>query len=375
MNPLPNGLAFAKRYEITRCLGQGGFAIVYEARDRNTTHTIALKVLRPEHAQEVDLRARFERETQVLKRLGGPHLRPVLDSGIWDSESHGSLLYLTMALAPGRTLDATVPRPGGLPDTATVDLTLQICAGVRYAHERGVIHRDLNPENTMVDDAGRVVLLDFGLSKIVESETNITAHGTVVGSLGYMSPEQARGDAVDSRTDVYGIGALMFFMMNARAPYEADSLGEAMRRLLSDPVPRVARESERPALAAVVAHALAKETKDRYPTAAALAEAVRRASASPKDVQAVHPAHFGTGAAEADGNSATMPDLPHVARVPVKAVIRTDGTPSAPAPSNQTASASQGGGPSRVRAAAIWGVWIVLALGAVALGIALALRS
>ena len=261
-------------YTIEREIGRGGMAHVYLARDVKRGRPVAVKVLRPELAEE-DGTERFLREIEITAGLAHPHIIPLLDSGL----ANGLPYYVTPFIE-GESLGDRLQREGPLPVTDAARVAREVADALDYAHRRGVVHRDIKPENILFAD-GHALVADFGIARAAERSgaLKLTAHGRVVGSPSYMSPEQSNGTDVDGRADVYSLGCVLFEMLTGRVPYEANSSYEMMTRHATDPIPSVrARRAEVPiALEQVVHRALAKKPGGRFASARAFADAIEDA--------------------------------------------------------------------------------------------------
>ena len=255
-------------YQIEERLGRGGMATVYRARQMNMQRDVAVKIMSAELVNDPQFVARFEREAQVIASLEHPRIVPVHDYG-----HEGDLFYLVMRLIEGQTLyDRMLDGP--LPPETAARLVGQIAEALDYAHERGVIHRDLKPNNILLDDYDNIYMMDFGLAKLLAATSNLTETGMVLGTPAYMAPEQWRGDPDDARTDVYALGVILYEMVCGQPPFEgADTPFTLMYKHLND-LPQPPREIL-PSLPAsvdtVILRALAKDADDRYASAGALA--------------------------------------------------------------------------------------------------------
>lgn len=257
-------------YQIEERLGRGGMATVYRARQRNMQRDVAIKIMSAELTDDPQFVARFEREAQVIASLEHPRILPVHDFG-----HEGDLFYLVMRLIEGETLYERMLN-GPLSPEAAARLIGQIAEALDYAHERGVIHRDLKPNNILLDEYDNVYMMDFGLAKLLAVSSPLTETGMVLGTPAYMAPEQWRGDPVDARTDVYALGVILYEMVCGQPPFEsADTPFTLMYKHLNDtPVPpRAILPSLPEGVDAVILRALAKDPAGRYPTAGALARA------------------------------------------------------------------------------------------------------
>ncbi len=267
--------ALGDRYAIERELGRGGMATVYLARDLKHDRWIALKVLAPELGALVG-RERFLREIQTAAQLQHPHILPVFDSG----ETAG-LLWYTMPYVEGESLRDLLRRQGKLPVAEAVRLGQDIASALQAAHDKGVIHRDVKPENVLLSH-GQALVADFGIARTAPAAGahQLTQTGLSLGTPAYMSPEQASGEQdLDGRADIYALGCLLYELLAGRPPYTGPTAGALVAKHIVEPVPALRRtRPEVPAsLAAVVAKAMAKDPADRFATA----EGFRQALASP----------------------------------------------------------------------------------------------
>ena len=318
--PLGAGQMLAGKFEILGVLGRGATGIVYDALRTIEGDRVALKVIHPHLAGDAQIRGRFTREATILRRLEGEHLCPVLELGeAPDPRKDGAgLMYLALARIDGPALD-TVIESGRLPVARVVAVALDVCEALSEAHAQGVIHRDLKPGNVLLD-GNRAVVVDFGLAKIMTGgtagTTALTHHNVVFGTPEYMAPEQARGDELDGRCDVYAAGVILYELLTGSVPFAGHSaLTVLTAHMTAQPEPPRHRAPDReisPALEAVVLHALAKDPRSRYDTAAALATAICGALAAPLDIAAVRPVALAHAVADSAGGRAeiTAPLVP-----------------------------------------------------------------
>jgi tetratricopeptide (TPR) repeat protein/predicted Ser/Thr protein kinase len=259
------------QYEIIDTLGEGGMGVVYRARDTRLGRDAALKFLRRDQVGTGNDRARFFREARALAALDHPNICTV-----YGLEEAGDRLFIAMALVEGRTL-ADLVKTGPLPATRAVDLVTAAARGVAAAHERGIIHRDIKSSNIMVTPEGVVKILDFGLAREVAG-TLVTRTGTTLGTPAFMAPEQARGEPVDHRADIWSLGVLLFNLLTARLPFEAASTQGVLYRIVNeDPVPlKTHLAAPDAAFEKVVNRALARDPAGRFPSATALADSLTR---------------------------------------------------------------------------------------------------
>ncbi|HKG92836.1 MAG TPA: serine/threonine-protein kinase [Gemmatimonadaceae bacterium] len=260
----------APTYLIEGELGRGGMAVVLRAVDAELGRRVALKVLPPRLALNEDLAARFLREAQVTASLDHAGIMPVYSVG-----RAGRTPYFAMKLIDGVTLDDVITAHGPMPVTAVLHVLRETAAALAYAHEHGVIHRDVKSGNIMLDRDGRVVVMDFGIARAVE-EAALATRSTVVGTPHYMSPEQCAGRRVGPPCDQYALGVVAFQMLAGVVPFDADSLPAIIQHHLSTPAPDVCdlRPDAPPALGQIVRRLLAKKPGRRYATTAAVLAAV-----------------------------------------------------------------------------------------------------
>ncbi|MGH7516891.1 MAG: protein kinase domain-containing protein [Gemmatimonadales bacterium] len=264
------------RYLLERELGRGGMATVYLARDLKHDRLVALKVLRPELAATLGPE-RFQREIRFAARLQHPHIVSVYDSG----ETAGRL-WFTMPYVEGESLRDRLRRERELPLEDTLRIAREAAEALGYAHEQGIIHRDVKPENILLTRDGNTLVADFGIARAVGGEPgeHLTATGMSVGTPAYMSPEQAAGASeMDARTDVYSLGCVLFEMLTNEPPFTGTTPQSVIAKRFAGPAPSVAALRDIPAsLDAVVARALSRSPADRFPTATAFAKAIAAAA-------------------------------------------------------------------------------------------------
>ncbi|MGH7529254.1 MAG: serine/threonine-protein kinase, partial [Gemmatimonadales bacterium] len=249
-------------YEIDREIGSGGMAVVYRATEVGLGRVVALKVLRPDLGLSKPAAERFKREAQMVAGLDHPNIIPVYRVG-----RAGSLLHIAMKFVEGKSLDAVIDAHGALPVPVIIGVLRDATQGLAFAHERGIVHRDVKGANILIDLTGRVVLSDFGVA-VRASDVALTAPGTVIGTPAFMSPEQCSGLRATPQSDQYSLGVVGFQMIAGVVPFEADTLAGMMQHHFFTPPPpaRTLRDDLPAELAAVVERALAKRPEDRYET-------------------------------------------------------------------------------------------------------------
>jgi tetratricopeptide (TPR) repeat protein len=270
--------ALADRYRLERELGAGGMATVYLAQDLRHDREVALKVLRPELAAALGVE-RFLQEIKVTASLQHPHILPLFDSGALPDEYGRAMArpYYVMPFVQGESLRDRLNREHQLPIEEAVRLAAEVADALAEAHRHGVIHRDIKPENILLS-AGHAVVSDFGIARAVSAAggERLTGTGVTIGTPAYMSPEQAAGDQVDGRSDVYALGCVLFEMLAGEPPYTGPTAQVVIAKRLSEPVPklRTARDTVPDALDQVVAKALARVPADRFAGAGDLRQAL-----------------------------------------------------------------------------------------------------
>src|SRR6266536_1931073 len=263
------------RYEIRSQLGAGGMGEVYLARDPKINRDVAIKVLPTAFSSDSERLRRFEQEAQAAGGLNHPNIL-----SIYDVDTHDGSPYVVSELLEGETLREQL-NGTALPVRKAIDYALQIASGLAAAHAKGIVHRDLKPENLFVTKEGRVKILDFGLAKLIEprdgSEVRTdlptrqrnTEPGTVVGTVGYMSPEQVRGQRVDHRSDIFSLGVIVYEMLSGKRAFRGDSTIETLNAILKEDPPELSESNSQinPALERVVMHCLEKSPEQRFQSA------------------------------------------------------------------------------------------------------------
>ena len=247
-------------YRIIGQIGQGGMATVYKAYHAAMDRYVAVKVLPPELARSDQFRGRFQQEARIIANLEHKHILPVYDFG----ESEGIYYFVMRYLESGSLKDRIQKEPLSLEEINKI--FTQLAEALDYAHQRGVIHRDVKPANALLDTHGDLYLTDFGIAKMLESSTSFTTTGQLTGTPAYMSPEQAQGEKLDQRTDVYSLGIMLFEMVTGRVPFDAETPWAVVIKQINAPLPLPSsiKPDIHPEFERVLLKALTKDRNDRY---------------------------------------------------------------------------------------------------------------
>ncbi|HLA65668.1 MAG TPA: Stk1 family PASTA domain-containing Ser/Thr kinase [Candidatus Saccharimonadales bacterium] len=364
------GRLIGGRYRLISPLGEGGMATLWRAVDEQLDREVAVKLLRPQFGNDPGFAARFKQEARSAGSLSHPNIVSVYDYGT-DAESGDQ--YIVMQLVEGSDLAAVLRKHGPLEIDDAVRIALGVASALEAAHRRGIVHRDVKPGNILIEDAD-VKVTDFGIARAV-SEASMTVTGTTLGSVHYFSPEQARGDEVTGRSDVYALGIVLYEMLTGRRPFEGDSAaGVALKRLTEDPVPPTTYRPLPVGLSAIVMRALERDPDKRFPDAGSFAEALRVWQRNPEALPEAAGAAAAGAAGAAIGEEAPQAPLSPAGDptvyVPPRVTLPSDRAAISGQPSRL------GGAPPRppmarydeVREPQPWWIWLLAVLAVILLG-------
>src|SRR5579863_6277704 len=263
MEPVQTPRVFSNRYELTHLIARGGMAQVYRARDRLLDRPVALKVLFPELSVDRAFVERFRREAQAAANLSHPNIVPVFDWG-----EDGGTYYIVMEYIDGQPLSQALKAGGPMPAGRVAQIGARVADALAYAHRHGVVHRDVKPGNVLLTNDEQVKVTDFGIARAVNTEESLTQTGAVMGTATYFSPEQAEGMGVDSRSDIYSLGVVIFEMVTGRPPFLGDTPVAVASKHVREypPAPRDINPAVPANLEAVIMKCMAKSPDHRYAT-------------------------------------------------------------------------------------------------------------
>jgi serine/threonine-protein kinase len=277
------GERVANRYELLEVVGSGGMSTVYRALDTLLERHVALKVLHPHYGDDPEYVERFRREARSVAQLSHPNIVTVIDRGDDDGRQ-----YIVFEYVDGESLKECVDRNGPLPVRRVVELGIQIADALAFAHQHGLVHRDVKPQNVLINGEGEAKVTDFGIARSLDVEHGVTQTGTVLGTSNYLSPEQARGLTVTPATDVYSLGVVLFELMTGEVPFPGENfVAVAMQHINEPPPSLVEKRPDAPLrLVYAVERALAKDPGDRFPSMDAFAAELRACLAELNDPDA-----------------------------------------------------------------------------------------
>ena len=255
------GQLISERYELEELVGTGGMSSVYRAHDKLLERRVALKVLHEQFTSDGDHVERFRREARSVAQLSHPSIVTVIDRGEQDGRQ-----FIVFEYVDGENLKALIEREGPLPEGEALELALQITQALSFAHAHGLCHRDVKPQNVLLDDEGRAKVTDFGIARSLDVQAGITQTGTVMGTSDYIAPEQARGAKATVQTDVYSLGAVLYELLTGEVPFRGDNFVAVAMRHINEPVPSVReqRPGVSPCAESAVQRAMAKEPRERF---------------------------------------------------------------------------------------------------------------
>jgi hypothetical protein len=261
------GELIAGRYELEELVGSGGMSSVYRARDRLLERSVALKILHEQFGRDDDSVERFRREARSVAQLTHPNIVTVIDRGAQNGRQ-----FIVFEYVDGENLKELVEREGPLDVRTAIGLALQVARGLSFAHEQGLVHRDVKPQNVLLDADGQAKVTDFGIARSLDVD-GMTITGTIMGTSNYIAPEQARGQPVDEQTDVYSLGCVLYELLAGDVPYEGDTFVAVAMRHVNDTVPSVreVRPDVPPALDDAIQRAMAKDPSERFESMAEFA--------------------------------------------------------------------------------------------------------
>ena len=273
------GMVFADRYRLIDFIGQGGMSLVYRAVDIRTGHSVAIKILKSEYNSDKEFLERFQREAQAASLMSHHNIVNLLDVGV-----EGEFRYLVLEYVSGSTLKDIIQKRGQISPATAIQITVRILSALQHAHDNGIIHRDIKPQNVLVNSDGHIKVADFGIARMTNAFT-ISKGDTVVGSVHYSSPEQATGNVVEATSDIYSTGVVLYEMLTGRVPFVGDTpVSVAMQHINTAPTPiQDLNPNVPPAIVAVVMKALEKNPKKRYQSAREMADALLRAREGKED--------------------------------------------------------------------------------------------
>jgi eukaryotic-like serine/threonine-protein kinase len=271
------GQLLAGRYQLQDLAGRGGMSSVYRARDSVLERTVAIKILHEHFSDDPEYVERFKREARALAQLNHPNIVTVIDRGEFEGRQ-----FIVFEHVDGETLKALSEREGPLPVDQAIALVHQVARGLAFAHEHGVVHRDVKPHNVLIDEDGVAKVTDFGIARSIDPADGLTETGTLLGTSEYIAPEQASGQRVDERSDQYSLATVLYELLVGEPPYTGENFVAVAMKHVREPVPSVRerRPDVSPRLDAIVARAMAKRPEDRFPSTEAMMAALEAAQAN-----------------------------------------------------------------------------------------------
>ena len=259
------GEVLADRYELEELVGSGGMSSVFRAHDRLLDRKVALKVLHQQYSDDDEYVERFRREARSVASLSHPNIVTVIDRG-----EHGGRQFIVFEYVEGDNLKRLIERRGPAPVATALELGIQIARGLSFAHQQGLVHRDVKPQNVLLNGDGQAKVTDFGIARSLDVQHGMTQTGTVLGTSDYIAPEQAQGQRVDEHTDVYSLGVVLYELLTNEVPFPGENFVAVAMRHINEPPPpiRAKRPDVPPRVEAAIHTAMAKRPEDRFPTMA-----------------------------------------------------------------------------------------------------------
>jgi len=263
------GEIVADRYEVEELVGAGGMSSVYRAHDRLLDRKVALKVMHQHYGADPEYVERFRREARSVAALSHPNVVTVIDRG-----EHAGRQFIVFEYVDGENLKQLIQRRGPAPVATALELAIQIAQALSFAHQHGLVHRDVKPQNVLLNGDGRAKVTDFGIARSLDVQQSVTHTGTVLGTSDYIAPEQAQGRAVDEHTDVYSLGVLLYELLTGRVPFVGENFVAVAMRHINDPPPPLAesRPDVPPRVDAAVQRAMAKDPAERFASMSAFCD-------------------------------------------------------------------------------------------------------
>jgi serine/threonine-protein kinase len=259
------GEVLADRYELEELVGTGGMSSVFRAHDRLLDRKVALKILHQQYSGDDEYVERFRREARAVAALSHPNIVTVIDRG-----EHDDRQFIVFEYVEGENLKRLIERRGPAPVATALQLAMEIARGLSFAHQQGLVHRDVKPQNVLLNGDGAAKVTDFGIARSLDVQHGMTQTGTVLGTSDYIAPEQAQGQRVDEHTDVYSLGVVLYELLTAHVPFPGENFVAVAMRHINEPPPpiRDQRPDVPPRVEAAVQRAMAKRPEDRFPTMA-----------------------------------------------------------------------------------------------------------
>src|SRR3954468_17619250 len=257
------GDVLSDRYELEELVGTGGMSSVFRAHDRLLDRKVALKVLHQQYAADEDYVERFRHEARSVASLSHPNIVTVIDRG-----EHEGRQFIVFEYIPGENLKRLIERRGPAPVPTALELAIQIARGLSFAHQQGLVHRDVKPQNVLLNGDGQAKVTDFGIARSLDVKHGMTQTGTVLGTSDYIAPEQAQGQRVDEHTDVYSLGVVLYELLTTEVPFPGENFVAVAMRHINEPPPpvRAKRPDVSPRVEAAIQRAMAKDPADRFHT-------------------------------------------------------------------------------------------------------------